>query len=199
MDVVIATGNGHKYKEILRFFHRLSSIHFLSLRDFPSYQPLPEDGESLEEIATTKAQHAAQTLGTWALADDTGLFVPALQGKPGIHTARYAKEGATDQENRQHLLKEMEALTGEERVAYFQCVIAIAHPSGELHTVSGRCEGSILEEEKGGQGFGYDPLFRKEGYDKTFAQLSTEIKNQVSHRAKALEKASIVLERLPIQ
>lgn len=168
-------------------------LDVLSLLDFPNYVPLPENQKSLEANAAQKAVHAAQTLNQWALADDTGLIVPALQGAPGVYSARYAGPDASDSDNRKKLLKEMKHLGDPDRQAYFECWLAIASPEGVKKTVRGVCEGTIVDSEKGGKGFGYDSLFVKYEYGKTFAELEEALKNRISHRRKALDKLHLHL------
>jgi XTP/dITP diphosphohydrolase len=196
LQIIVATGNPGKLKEMQRVLGHLDHIELLSLREFPDYEALPEGGDSLEEISQVKAQHAADSLGYWALADDSGLFVPALGGEPGIYSARYAGVGASDADNRTKLLQAMQGLDGMARRAYFACAISLAKPKEMLQCIVGRCEGHLLEEERGSNGFGYDSLFVKDDYDKTFAQLGADIKDRISHRGKALEKMAMVLEGL---
>ncbi len=170
----------------------------LSLLDFPSYQPLPDDDQSLESRAVQKAVHAARELNQWVISDQAGLFVPALQGEPGLHSARYAGPMASDSENRKKLLSAMHHLTDLDRQAYFECWLAIASPEGLKKCVRGVCEGTIASEERGGKGFGYDSLFLKYEYRKTFAELDA-IKDRVSHRRKAVAKLHLYLESLSEQ
>lgn len=172
------------------------NLDVLSLLDFPNYIPLPENKDSMEENAVQKAVHAAQALNLWALADDTGLIVPALQESPGVLSARYAGPQATDADNRKKLLRSMEPLQDSDRQAYFECWLAIASPDGLKKKVRGICEGIIAPQEKGGRGFGYDSLFIKHEYGKTFAELEETIKNRVSHRRKALDKLHLYIDAL---
>lgn len=194
MDLLIATSNGHKVREIRSLLKPLHRFDFYSLLDFPSYVPPEESGKTFEENATIKALHAAKMLNKLTIADDSGLVVPALNGAPGVYSARYAKVGATDKENRKKLLQEMERLEGIERSAFFECCIVLATPEGVKKTVQGICEGVIIKEERGSHGFGYDPLFLKHDYNQTFGELGEDLKNQVSHRAKALQKIKLTLE-----
>jgi len=195
--LVIATSNTNKMKEIREFLKPLP-FEFFSLRDFPNYVPLEEKGTTFEENASLKAIDAAKKLQKLVLADDSGIIVPSLKSDlkdvPGVLSKRYAHEKATDAENRKKLLRALRGKEGLDRSAYFECCIAIADPGGLKKCFRGRCEGIIVEMEKGNYGFGYDPLFQKYDYDKTFAELSLEIKNRISHRAKALEQAAIYLE-----
>lgn len=193
--LVLASANVHKVRELKLLFKPLSHrIDLYSLRDFPDYIPPPEDGSTFEENATIKALHAARALKKWTLADDSGLVVPALNGAPGIFSARYAGEGATDLDNRKKLLKEMGGFEDFRRSAYFECALALASPEGLKKCVKGTCEGLITTKERGKHGFGYDPLFIKHDYQKTFAELEENVKNQISHRAKAASKMLMVLE-----
>lgn len=194
MEIVIASTNVHKIREYRSLLKSFKHLDVLSLRDFPSYTPLDETGSSFEEIVSTKAVHAAQSLNKWVLADDSGIVVPALQGAPGIYSARYAGKNATDRENCKKLLHEMKSLQDSGRFAYFECWIAIASPDGLEKIEKGTCEGSIIEQERGRQGFGYDTLFRKHEYSKTFAELDEDIKNRISHRRKAFDRLSLFLE-----
>ncbi|MBP7074940.1 MAG: RdgB/HAM1 family non-canonical purine NTP pyrophosphatase [Rhabdochlamydiaceae bacterium] len=196
MQLIIASRNIHKIRELRTMLKPYKGLDVLSLLDFPNYQPLPENHTSLEANARQKAIHAAQTLNQWTIADDTGLVVPALQGAPGVLSARYAGGLATDAENRKKLLEAMKQLTDPDRQAYFECWIAIASPEGLKKCVRGVSEGSIAEEEKGGKGFGYDRIFIKHEYGKTFAELEETVKNRISHRRKALDKLHLYLNSL---
>jgi XTP/dITP diphosphohydrolase len=196
MKLVIASRNVHKIREFRAILKKMGNFDLLSLIDFPHYLPLPETGRSFEENAILKAQHAASALGCWTLADDSGIVIPALQGAPGVHSRRYAGDHATDKENRQKLLKEMHHLQEANRQGYFECWIALASPQGLKKTAKGVSEGMILEEERGGLGFGYDSIFVKHEYGKTFAELEEEIKNRISHRRKALDKLLPVLKSI---
>lgn len=194
MKLVIASRNVHKVREIRAMLKGGSEWDLFSLLDFPTYQSPEETGSSFEENAKIKALHAARLLGVLALADDSGLVVPALEGEPGVYSARYAHEGASDKENRQKLLKKMKEFKGDARAAYFECCMALASPQGIEKIVCARCEGTLLEREAGGQGFGYDSLFVKHDYSKTFAELDAETKNRISHRRKALDQMMVFLE-----
>lgn len=196
MEIVIASTNVHKIREFRSLLKTFKHFDVLSLLDFPAYSPLEETGETFEEIVSSKAVHAAKALNKWTLSDDSGLIVPALQGAPGIYSARYAGENATDRDNCKKLLSEMRTLQDSGRYAYFECWIAIASPEGLQKVEKGSCEGTILEKERGRNGFGYDTLFRKHEYSKTFAELDEAIKNRISHRRKAFDKISLFLESL---
>lgn len=195
MKLLLATSNVHKIRE-LRTMLKAYKFDLLSLRDFPRYVQPEETGETFKENATLKAVDAAKVLGLYTLADDSGLVVPAIGGAPGVYSARYAGMGATDKENRQKLLSAMQDLHDASRQAYFECWIAVASPQGLEKCVQGTVEGMILDKEIGSGGFGYDSLFIKHEYSQTFAQLKEDVKNQVSHRRKAVDKLRPYLELL---
>jgi len=181
--LVLATRNQGKvseFKELVADF----DIDIKSLDDFGPIPSVEEDGETFEDNAYKKASFTAKALGLPALADDSGLVVKALGGLPGVYSARYAGEGATDESNNLKLLKAMEDV--EEREAAFMCVLAIAVPRGPALIYEGTCEGLITHEMIGGEGFGYDPVFYYPPLGKTFAELNSEEKNRVSHRGKAM-------------
>lgn len=188
MEIVIASTNLHKIREFREILKPFSHLDVLSLLNFPNYTPPPEQGSTFKENALLKAQHAVHALKKNVLADDSGLVIPSLKGDPGVHSRRYAGDDATDAENRQKLLKELLGKPEHERAAYFECCLVFAKPDGFIKTVKGLSEGRILLEERGRGGFGYDPLFVKNEYDKSFAELDENIKNRISHRRKALEK-----------
>lgn len=165
-----------------------------NLDDFGSIPPIEEGGATFDENAYEKASFTAKVLGLPALADDSGLVVDALGGAPGVHSARYAGPNATDAENNAKLLREMEGRAN--RVAAFVCVISVAVPSGAALTYEGRCEGLISEVPAGESGFGYDPLFYYPPFNRTFAELSVEEKNRISHRAKALGELKKEFEKV---
>lgn len=196
MEIVIASTNLHKIREFRDILKVIPTIEVLSLMQFPDYVAPPETGKTFQDNANIKAEHAAKALGKWVLADDSGLVVPALNGLPGVNSRRYAGEDATDAENRKKLLDEMQHLMEMQRAAYYECCLSIASPEGLKKSVTGTCEGIILTEDRGNNGFGYDYLFIKEGYDKTFAEISESTKNRISHRRKAVEKLLATLEAL---
>ena len=196
MELVIASRNVHKIRELRSMLKEYAQLDVLSLLDFPNYKAPEENGLSFEEIVAQKAVHAAKELNRWALADDTGLVVPALQGAPGIHSARYAGEHASDAENRHKLLQQMKDILDPQRQGYFECWIAIASPQGVKKCVRGLCEGTILTKERGNRGFGYDPIFVKYEYGKSFAEIEEALKNRISHRRKALDKLHVFLSSL---
>ena len=194
MELVIASRSVHKIREFRAILKKLGSFDLLSLIDFPLYTPPAEKSSSFEENAIAKAIHAAQALNRWVLADDSGLVIPALNGAPGVLSCRYAGENATGKENRQKLLQEMAHIQDSHRQGYFECWIALASAQGLKKTAKGVSEGMITEQERGSFGFGYDAIFVKHEYGKTFAELEEDTKNRISHRRKALDKILPVLE-----
>jgi XTP/dITP diphosphohydrolase len=199
MELIIASHNVHKIREFRAILKKMGNFDLLSLIDFPHYTSLPETGTTFEENAIAKAEHVAKSLGKWAIADDSGLVVPALQNAPGVFSRRYAGENATDKDNRKKLLHEMSSLQDAHRQAYFECWIAIASPQGVIKTAKGISEGVITEKERGSFGFGYDALFLKHEYGKTFAEIDEATKNRISHRRKALDKLQPTLESILAQ
>lgn len=198
MELLLATTNSHKIREFREILgaKTLEGVDLLGLQHFPNYTPPPEDGDSFEAIAGEKALSAARATGKLTLAEDSGLVVPRLGGAPGIRSARYAGERATSLENCRKLLQEMEGIEGIERSAYFICALALADPQeGILALRVGTCEGEIIHKMQGGSTFGYDPLFRKHEYQKTFAEIDPSLKNRISHRAKAVELLRPLLEK----
>ena len=183
--LVIATRNQGKIEEFQSLFSGFP-VGIKSLKDFGPIPEPVEDGETFEDNAYKKAHFTARVLGFPALADDSGLVVEALGGQPGVLSARYAGEGAGDEANIRKLLRAMEAVS--DRRAAFECVIAIAVPRGPALVYEGRCEGEITRDPSGNNGFGYDPVFFYRPLGKTFAEMSREEKNQVSHRGKAVAK-----------
>jgi XTP/dITP diphosphohydrolase len=181
--LVLATRNRGKTKEIRDLLEGFP-VEIKNLDDFGTLSEVEEDGDTFDDNAFKKASFTAQALGLPAMADDSGLVVEALGGAPGVRSARYAGPNATDQDNNSKLLKEMHGK--DNRAAAFMCVISIAVPSGVALTYEGRCEGVIAQAPAGNQGFGYDPVFYYPPLKKTFAQLTVEEKNRVSHRGKAL-------------
>jgi XTP/dITP diphosphohydrolase len=185
ITLVLATRNPNKTAEIE---HLLTDypIQIKSLDDFGPIPSVEEDGDTFDENAYKKSSFAAKVLGMPALADDSGLVVAALDGAPGVFSARYAGESASDEQRYRKLLAEMKGKTN--RKAAFECVISIAMPDGPALTYEARCEGLIAEKPAGRNGFGYDPIFYYPPLNKTFAQLTREEKSHVSHRGKALRE-----------
>jgi len=192
--LLIGTGNQGKLKEIRNI---LGDIPFV-LRDASAIEPPPENGDSYAANAISKAQYYAKASGVWALADDSGLEVEALGGAPGIFSARYAGDDASDADRRALLIAELANSRNKSRRARFVCVVAIAAPDQQvLNVAEGFCEGAIAQSERGASGFGYDPLFVPDGYELTFAELPEAVKNSISHRGRALAKAKEFLLAQP--
>jgi XTP/dITP diphosphohydrolase len=194
MKLLVATRNKHKLREIREILAELD-LDIISSADIAGLQEIVEDAPMIRENAIKKAVDSARFAKMLALADDSGLEVDALDGAPGVHSARYAGENATYFENNKKLLCELHGVPLEKRTARFRCVAAVADPNGLVDAVEGISNGVIIEMERGGGGFGYDPLFIPDGQVKTFAELTPEVKNRISHRAKALHKAWAVLSR----
>jgi non-canonical purine NTP pyrophosphatase (RdgB/HAM1 family) len=185
-EIVIATNNAHKLEEISAILEDFDcSIYSLKDVDLAGIE-IVEDGHTFEHNALIKARTIAKATNMVAIADDSGLEVDALGKKPGVHSARYAGENATDEQNREKLIKAMKNVPMSQRTGRFVSAIAVVFPSGKEFVVRGTCEGNIGFEEKGKNGFGYDSLFIVNGYNKTFAEIPASIKNAISHRANAL-------------
>lgn len=194
-DLVLATGNQGKIAEFQRLLEGLD-INVRSMKEYPEIGEIVEDGKSFSENAMIKARTVCQITGRPALADDSGLMVDALDGAPGIYSARFAGEEHDDAANNQKLLQLLETVADEKRTAKFFCAIAIALPDGRGYIAKGSCSGKILRELKGQGGFGYDPLFYVEEMGKTFAELTMEEKNRISHRGRANRKAIEIIRQL---
>lgn len=198
IDIVIATKNKNKVREIKELLKDMP-LNILSLEDGNWQAPaIIEDGKNFKENAIKKAKTIAGITGKISIADDSGLEVDALRGQPGVFSARFAGENASDRDNNLKLLKLLKDIPGDRRGAQFRSCIAISSNEGEVEVVEGLCRGDIGVSEMGGQGFGYDPIFVPAGYNKTFAELSIDVKNKISHRGRALEKAKLILERFLI-
>lgn len=180
--LVFATNNTHKLEEISAILGE--KIELLSLKDIQCTDEIPETADTLEGNAMLKAEYIHQHYGLDCFADDTGLEVEALNGAPGVFSARYAGDGHNSEDNMQKLLLNMQGITN--RKAQFRTAICLIL-DGKKHLFEGICKGEIIKEKRGNAGFGYDPIFIPEGYDKTFAELGNDIKNKISHRAKAVE------------
>jgi XTP/dITP diphosphohydrolase len=186
-ELVVATRNAGKIRELELLLQGIVE-KILPIGSYPGIPDVDEDGATFAENAVKKARFAAQTTGLPALADDSGLVVDALGGRPGVYSARFAGKGAGDSANNLKLLAEMAGIVPSKRTAAFHCVLAFCLPDGACRTFEGRLPGIILEEQQGDGGFGYDPLFLVPEYGQTLAQLSLEIKNGISHRGRALEE-----------
>ena len=190
--IIIATRNNHKLYEIIQVMADLN-LEILSLKDFPGLPDIKETGKTFNENALLKANAVYHQTGFWSIADDSGLEVSALNGQPGIYSARYAGPNKDIKENNEKLLRNMIKIPFEKRGAQFYCAAAIAGPE-ITETVEGIVKGKISTEPRGTNGFGYDPLFIPEGFDQTLGELDEEIKNNISHRAIAFKKMSKLLK-----
>lgn len=188
MELVVATRNAGKLKEIRRLLEPLN-VSVLSLDRFPEAPDVEEDGATFASNAAKKAETIARFTGLPCLADDSGLVVDSLQGRPGVHSARFAGVDADDLSNNRKLLDEMARVPENQRQAAFCCVMALCLPGEPTRFFEGRVEGLILDQGRGDGGFGYDPLFWLQEYDCTMAELPIDIKNRISHRGQALRQA----------
>ena len=187
-ELLVATNNEGKVLELKKLLSDFP-LRLRSLREFADVSDVKETGKSFQENAAIKARNYALQTNLWALADDSGLEVEALHGVPGIFSARYAGENATDRENINKLQSELNKKQPADKFARFVCAMALADEKGEVKFVAkGICDGKISLEARGNKGFGYDPIFIPEGFSETFAELSGDIKQQISHRARALRK-----------
>jgi XTP/dITP diphosphohydrolase len=186
-ELVVATRNRKKIEEIRRILKGLD-VRLLTLDDFPDCPEVIEDGDTFEHNALKKAREVSACSGKYAIADDSGLEVYALGGAPGVFSARYAGPEATDADNVHKLLKELGNITPENRGAAFVCVLALVGPGGVEVVFQGRVEGIIGDQPRGRSGFGYDPVFLPEGHERTFAEMSAEEKDSMSHRGRAMER-----------
>lgn len=185
--LLLASRNAHKTRELAQILG--SDFALEDLRSHPEMSEVIEDGTTFFENARLKAVTISQQLPGLVLADDSGLEVDSLDGAPGVYSARYAGEGATDETNRRRLLDELNRLLGgSSRAARFRCVLVLARDGDVLATFDGAVTGQILGAERGDAGFGYDPLFQPDGFERSFAELTPEEKNAMSHRAAAAEK-----------
>jgi XTP/dITP diphosphohydrolase len=199
MRILIATMNRGKLREYERLLAEVPGLELETMAALPEPIEVVEDRDTFYGNARKKATEIATVAGMPCLADDSGLEVDALGGRPGVYSARYAGEGSTDSENNAKLLDALSGVADDERTARFQCAIVIIDQSGrELAIAEGACEGRIGSEPRGSHGFGYDPLFVPAGYAQTMAELGPETKNQISHRAKAAAKLVPILRELRI-
>lgn len=197
-EVVLATRNRHKAEELVALLGDLG-IMIHTLDEFPDAPDVVEDGDTCEANAVKKARVIAEFTGLLAVADDTGLEVDALGGRPGVYAARYAGENATYEDNCQKLLRELTGVPREQRTARFLTVAAIALPSDGIRVAQGTLDGVIAEEAAGTLGFGYDPVFLIPELGKTLAQLPTDQKNTISHRAKAFIQVKDLLREMEFE
>ncbi len=192
-EIILATKNRHKAEEIKSILKDLD-IKIIPMTSFPDYPVTIEDGVTLEENAIKKAKEAAEFFKRWTIADDSGLEVDYLNGRPGVYSARYAGKNCSYDDNNKKLLAELKNVPEEKRTANFRTVIAVASPDGRLFLADGKIFGTIKGHAVGTDGFGYDPVFYVPEYGKTFAELSYEIKNSLSHRAEALRKIKKIIK-----
>lgn len=186
--LVLATRNSAKVREIAAIYSDLDAC-LASLVDWPGVGDLPEDGTTYAENATSKAQAAARATGLPALADDSGVEIDALDGEPGVRSRRLLGESASDEDRNTFVLARLAGLPASRRSARYRAVVAVATPAGGVQTFEGVCEGRIAARPRGGGGFGYDPIFEIAGDGRTMAEVPPDVKNQISHRARALRAA----------
>jgi len=193
-ELIIASNNTHKIVEISKILSE-QNIKLFSLKDFPDFPEVEETGETLRDNALIKAKAIYEKFGKASLADDTGLFVDALNGEPGVYSARYSGENATYEDNCKKLLENLKNVEGKERTAEFNSTLCLYISETEHYFFEGIVKGRIIKQSKGANGFGYDPLFIPRGFDKTYAEMPDEQKNTLSHRALALKKFKKFLSR----
>jgi XTP/dITP diphosphohydrolase len=194
--LVLGSRNRKKLLELHDLLGDLG-IDLTDLTPWPNVPDVAETGQTFEENARLKAAGYARAVGEWVLAEDSGLVVPALKGRPGVQSARYAGTHGDDAANNQKLLAELAPLPDDRRAAYYVCVAALANPAGDVKAVAeGRCHGLILKEPRGTGGFGYDPLFLIPEYHQTFGELSLRVKQALSHRARAVAQLRPDVRRL---
>jgi XTP/dITP diphosphohydrolase len=194
--LVAGTRNRKKVEEIREILSGLGIV-ISDLDQHPAVPEVEEDGQTFEENARKKASELARACHQWLLGEDSGLVVPALKGRPGVHSARYAGRHGDDAANNQRLLAELAPLPLERRNAYYVCLLAVADPDGQVQMVAeGRCHGVITTAPRGTNGFGYDPLFEIREYHRTFGELSSRVKHAISHRARALARLATSLPKL---
>ncbi len=193
--LLIATNNPGKKREYQQLLAPLK-LKLCTAQDLGLSITVREDGSTYAENARIKALRYLQASGLLTLADDSGLEVDALGGEPGLHSARYAGPGASDADRYRLLLQKLDGVPWEQRTARFRCVLVLTVPGGETYSTEGTCEGIIALEPQGEYGFGYDPIFYLPQYEKTMAQLPLEVKNRISHRARAVQKMLPILARI---
>jgi XTP/dITP diphosphohydrolase len=192
---MLGTRNRKKREEIVEILGDLA-LTFGNLSDRPDVPDVEETGSTFEDNARLKATAFAKATGEWTLAEDSGLVVPGLNGRPGVYSARYAGVQGDDDANNARLLAELAPLPGDRRAAYYVCVAVLSDPAGEVKAVTeGRCHGVIVKEFRGAGGFGYDPLFLVPEFHKTFGELSSRVKHALSHRSRALERLRPALRK----
>jgi XTP/dITP diphosphohydrolase len=195
ITLVVATGNRAKFKEIAELLRGLD-VRIVPLDRVGPVEVPPESGHSFQENARIKAEAVANATGCLALADDSGLEVDALGGGPGVLSARFGGPGKTDADRYHLLLEKLTGVPPERRTARFRCVIAVAEPGGAVHFAHGTCEGWITAAPRGMHGFGYDPVFEVVSLGRTLAEIGSDAKNRLSHRAQAVHAARAIIERI---
>ncbi|TET08378.1 MAG: XTP/dITP diphosphatase [Candidatus Atribacteria bacterium] len=194
LEILIATNNLGKVKEIKDILDS-PEIKILTMKDFPPLPKIEEDGKTYQENAFKKARKISEYTGKICLADDSGLEIDYLKGKPGIYSSRW---GNSDEERINKVLKLLENVPINKRNAKFVCAVVLVFPNGKIYMVKEECKGSITFNPKGEHGFGYDPIFLVPEYDKTFAELGDKIKNQISHRGKAMRKMISIINKIVV-
>ena len=195
MKIILATQNQGKVRELQELLSD-EDIEVLSLLDIPDWEDVEENGETFADNAALKARTAVLRTGLIALADDSGLEVDALDGRPGVYSARFAGEPKDDERNNDKLLQLLEVVPDDKRTARFSCALVLATPDGEEFLTEGTVEGRILRQRRGKGGFGYDPLFFVAEFARTMAELNLAQKNKLSHRAQAFHKVIPILQAL---
>jgi len=198
MKIILATQNQGKIRELQELLVD-EDIEVLSLKDIADWEDVEENGETFADNAALKARAAVKKTGLVALADDSGLEVDALEGAPGVFSARFAGEPKDDERNNDKLLQLLETVADDKRVARFRCALVVATPEGKEFLTEGTVEGQILTQRRGSDGFGYDPLFYVPEYAQTMAELTLTEKNKLSHRAQAFRKAIPILQALKVK
>lgn len=194
MKLLLATRNRNKVIEMEQALEG-TGWEVVMLADIPGAPEVEEDGVTFEENALKKARSAAEVAKLWTLAEDSGLEIDALGGEPGVRSARYAGERASDAERIRKVLTQLVSVLDERRTARFRCLMCVIDPAGTEVCFEGRCEGRIAHSPRGSAGFGYDPIFIPEGYEQTFAELGLSVKSKISHRARALQQVIAFLHK----